>query len=392
MLHRSALGRSLVKFLWADIGSKILHQTLGVRSKVCDSTLDDNGLHKLVPDENVVWYATKTGVLNYPDTPSHRGGIHAFIRTGQVKVYREDIDHLSSNTVHLADANGTALPSPAGIAVATSWSTAPNIAFLQTDLHAELGIPSSHYSDAQKAFWHALDSRANEEIITFLPWLREAPKGPSATVKSEQSMQSKENAISDPNTNLDAKSESKCDSVHEPPASSEPIRLYRFMAPPGLTARGDHSIVFNGFVSNVANTMRLEVSALWCYAYLNGQLPHLAEATSPEPGHTAAGASADKLQRETTMEHERAGEATTRKIDVCYQAALYNAYTRRRFPYGYGAKIPDFEFEQMPYFDELLRDLGLSWRRKKDWLSDILLPYGPEDYRGLVAEWLSMKR
>jgi hypothetical protein len=52
----------------------------------------------------------------------------------------------------------------------------------------------------------------------------------------------------------------------------EPFRLYRFLAPPGLVAKGDRSIVFQGYVAELLNHVRHEVTGLWWYAYLNDKL------------------------------------------------------------------------------------------------------------------------
>jgi hypothetical protein len=43
----------------------------------------------------------------------------------------------------------------------------------------------------------------------------------------------------------------------DPEIQYTPFRLYRTIAPPGLTTRGEHSIAFIGYVSNIASTIRL---------------------------------------------------------------------------------------------------------------------------------------
>ncbi|KAB8339316.1 hypothetical protein FH972_022249 [Carpinus fangiana] len=363
LLHHTPVGRFLVKKTWSNMGRDIVRQTLGRTSGSVDA-----GMLDLVPDENVVWYGTKTGVLNYSLTglsAKYEDSFHALVRSGQVKVYRADISHLSPGTIHLNDDAGTALPSPAGLAIATSWETAPNVLFPQTELHADLGIPSKHYTDDQKAFWHALDARATDEVLEHLPLVKEAPVSPA-----------------------------KQTGVERP-------RLYRYLAPPGLTAKGDNSIVFQGFVSNVANTLRLEISALWCYAYLNGKLsvpgssstPARINSTSFPVTRFRTGDSADS--KSYSKDNLKFSEDTvaSKPVDdrIAYESALWSAYVRLRFPYGYGAKIPDFEFEQVQYFDVLMQDLGLPCQRKKGWFSDLFLPYGPKDYRGIVAEWLKVQ-
>lgn len=55
---------------------------------------------------------------------------------------------------------------------------------------------------------------------------------------------------------------------------------------------------------------------------------------------------------------------------------------------GYGHRFPDFIFELVPYLDNLLKDLGLPWKRKRSWLQEVFGAYGPEDYKGLTDEWM----
>lgn len=108
--------------------------------------------------------------------------------------------------------------------------------------------------------------------------------------------------------------------------------------------------MFLGMFSNISSFMRLELQCLWAYAYLNDQLP----------------------------------------IDtgsVFEETALFARYARYRAPYGHGRFFPDLVFDQVPYFDMLLQDLGLRYWRKGNWLKELFSAYGPEDYKGLVQEW-----
>ncbi|KAL2169068.1 hypothetical protein VTG60DRAFT_6490 [Thermothelomyces hinnuleus] len=56
---------------------------------------------------------------------------------------------------------------------------------------------------------------------------------------------------------------------------------------------------------------------------------------------------------------------------------------------AYGARFPDFVFDAVPYIDLLLGDLGLRMHRKRGWLREMTEPYGPEDYRDLVGEFVA---
>jgi hypothetical protein len=134
-----------------------------------------------------------------------------------------------------------------------------------------------------------------------------------------------------------------------------PYRFYRSIAPPLLTTQRDRSIAFIGYVSNIAGTTRLEIQCLWAYAYLTNQL-----------------------------------EIDTSK--VFEETALMTRYCHFRAPYGHGRWYPDLNFDQLPFFDLLLKDLGLRTWRKANVLRELFEPYGWEDYRGLVGEWLELQR
>lgn len=212
--------------------------------------------------------------------------------------------------------------------------------FLPTSIHSDLGIPSRDYTPDQQALWHSLDARADAEVTSTLPRLR---TGPHRVEKLDDIAKSKQLG---------------------------PLRLYRFLAPPGLTATGDRSIAFAGFATNLLGHTRNEIAGLWIYAYLNHKL-----AIDQPSGYSK--------QLTSTLPNQP---------DFAYQAALANRYCVKRFPYGFGARFPDFVFEQVPFFDLLLRDLGLRERRKGSLWKEIFEPYGPNDYRGLAAEWLALQK
>lgn len=79
--------------------------------------------------------------------------------------------------------------------------------------------------------------------------------------------------------------------------------------------------------------------------------------------------------------------SSTPAPDYHYTAALTQRYCALRFPYGFGHRFPDFVFEQIPFFDVLLTDLGLKTRRKSSWWREIFEPYGQGDYRRVAEEW-----
>jgi len=270
-------------------------------------------------------YGTSSGTLNYEQD------IFQFVKSGQVQVHREDLERLSDHMVHLAD--GTALRVDA-LVLSTGFSAKPAVAFEPAASHADLGLPSTEYTAAQQALWAELDEKADLAIAAQFPRLLRGPfEGPASAAPKP---------------------------YHAGMAAEVPYtpwRLYRGVAPPGLAARGDRSLVFLGMFSNVANTIRLEVQCLWALAYMTDRLPGL-----------------------------RADDPVAAK-GVLAETALFQRYTRHRSPFGHGPFFPDLVFDQLPYWDLLLNDLGLPTRRKANAFRELFEAYSQEDYKGLVQEW-----
>ena len=79
--------------------------------------------------------------------------------------------------------------------------------------------------------------------------------------------------------------------------------------------------------------------------------------------------------------------------DVYWEAAMLQRFCMRRHPYGFGRRWPDFVADAIPWNDLLLRDVGLSGKKKGGSLwRECFEPYGMEDYRGVAEEWLSKRK
>lgn len=135
------------------------------------------------------------------------------------------------------------------------------------------------------------------------------------------------------------------------PAAREPLRLYRFIVP--STHISARSIAFAGAVSSINTAVCATAQGHWIAAYLSGRLDRA-------PG--------------------------TAK-DVEEEIMLHTQWGKWRYPCGYGASLPDFVFEGLPYVDMLLRDMGIKNNRKKGLFAELTKPYLPSDFRGLVEEW-----
>lgn len=257
---------------------------------------------------------------------SYETELYDFIKSGQVQIHREDISHMSRRTIHLA--NGRDLSADA-LFLATGFSAKPTIAFNPPSLHSSLGIPTTQMTDAQEQFWRRLDIKSDQALLAKYPGLL---SGPHHATKSDTAL--RYNPGIDPENN------------------HSPFRLYRSIAPPGLTANGERSLAFVGVFSNFANNTRIELQCLWAYAYLNNKL---------------------KIDEK----------------DVFTETSLLSRYSQHRTPFGHGRSFPDHVFDQLPYFDTLIQDLGLSPWRKSNIFKEIFSSYTALDYRGLASEWLA---
>ncbi|CAK1359363.1 hypothetical protein CB0940_05583 [Cercospora beticola] len=318
LLHSTKLGQKIVTAFWAQVGHDNLEPS---------GYFNDPKLEPLLPDCGWFDIATSLGTLNYPSD------LLDFIRSGQVKLHRKDISHLSDHTVHLND--GTSLHSDAYIS-SSGWQWRPTITFKPATLHASLGIASDDYTSDQELFWSNLDSRADRELFSRFPILQTRPYPPSYSSSSTTK-------------------------------PTQPQRLHRLIAPPILSAAGDRTLAFAGAGANISHILKSTITSIWIYAYFNDKL-------SIDP------------HRDMTEEQ------------VCYEAALTQRWSMRRYTYGFGKRFVDFVWDAVPWNDVLLKDLGLEGRRKKGswfgvrWWREMFEPYTVADYRGLGREWLEKQK
>ena len=319
LLHQTWLGRKFVEIFWSALSNDTLHQ----------SGFDSHPkLQVLKPDSGLFETGKGLAILNYPTDALD------YVRSGQVKVHRQDLSHMSEHAVHLRD--GTRLKSDAFV-FSTGWLPGPTVGFQPSSLHFELGIPSTDYSDQQTTFWEQLDREADIEIFKRWPSL--------ATLKNPPRTES---SFEEPQLDGENGSESQ--------QNYQPLRLYRSLVPPRLAAKGDRSIAFAGLSANLTNHVRNEIAGLWIYAYMNDML---------------------------TVDPCRDVE------NIYWETALFNRFCFRRHPYGFGSRFPDFVFDSVPWNDLLLHDLGLSGLRKGGgFYRELFEPYAMADYRGITAEWL----
>jgi len=324
LLHRTYIGRLLVGGFWKVIMNDVL-------------SLNKYESHpntaKLKPWDDVMSTGTSYGLINYETD------IWDVIKSDLVNIHISDVAYLSPGSVHLAD--GTKLEADALLAH-TGWKQTPSIKFLPEGIESDLGIPSASgegLSETVSRSQQAMLDEADTEIQVQLPMLaNRRTNGPHGS--SKPGISSKDSKI------------------------GESFLLYRFLVPSSHRFLMVRDIVFVGLVQNFSNITNAHIQGLWASAYFNGLLLR-------DPGRT------ELLENKTALENIRR------------EAILHNRYGKWRYPSDWGVdKSPSFIFDAVPYFDLLLRDLGVnSWRKGPFW-REILGPYGPRDYKDINEEWL----
>ncbi|KAJ4351620.1 uncharacterized protein N0V89_006963 [Didymosphaeria variabile] len=132
---------------------------------------------------------------------------------------------------------------------------------------------------------------------------------------------------------------------------ADPLRYYRFMVPSGMLAK--RNFAFAGMISSVSTAICASTQGLWITAYFD-----------------------DKLDRQAKTQDE-----ITREI------MMHTQWGKWRYPCGYGASLPDFVFEGIPYVDMLLKDMGIRNKRKGSFIKELISPYVPKDYNGVLDEY-----
>ncbi|KAG7402849.1 FAD-dependent monooxygenase DEP4 [Fusarium oxysporum f. sp. rapae] len=312
LLNNTKAGRFVIRTVWKYLENLILSQ---------NAFATDAEVAKLRPLQQPFW--SNIAILNYSSN------IYDYVSSGQVRVHRKDVAHLSDHTIHFDD--GTSVTTDAMIRI-TGWEFAPPIKFKPEGIDGALGIPSLSYTKQDTVLWEELTRMADVEILKRFPILKNAP----VTID-------KNSLMVDPLAKADS-SKSQ--------ASYTPYRLYRFIVPPGLTRDGDHSLVFLKMMGTTSNTKLAEVQSIWAYAYFNHQV---------------------KIDRE----------------NVYRETALFNRFNRWRYPFGFGARYPDTQFDTLAYMNMLMSDLGINIYRKGNAFKEIFQAYEIKDYKGMVNEFLA---
>ncbi|KAK0609113.1 hypothetical protein DIS24_g12487, partial [Lasiodiplodia hormozganensis] len=254
---------------------------------------------------------------------------------------------------------------------------------------AELGVPGAGGrekkvgGEEEEEDEASLVARADEEILTALPGLREQPpqgRPPHLRKTSEAKY------------GTDQQKKKTLDDAYA---------LYRFMIPP----RRIHTrtLAFAGVVRTPVTATIAEMQALWLCAFFDHRLPHLEPSTippspsslnpddalpSPKLSTPAVEKGPDDVKLHDDQQQQREMSAISARVR--YDAILHARYGAWRYPAGFGGVLPDFFFDTLPLFDLMLAELGLPRWRKGGFVKEVFSSYGPHDYTGLVEEWMEM--
>ena len=255
------------------------------------------------------------------------------------------------------------------------WKFTPGVKMMPEEKLAGWGVPSEKYSKTQKEDWRQMDMKADIDILERFPMLAEGPQASLNPLLVNASA-----LPSMPQTLQTERGDSKTDEEYAP------WRLWRGIAPPSQVATGERNLVILGMNQQFQGSVRSEIAGLWAYAYLHGMLESSLRSLSSTGGPLTVDVNSEEGGK--LSEHKSSDDA------IKYDTALFNRFGKWRCPLGQGARYPDFVFDAVPYFDLLLGDLGLKyWRKGWGIVGEIFGGgYGPEDYTGLIEEWLARKR
>ncbi|OAA34116.1 Flavin monooxygenase-like protein [Metarhizium rileyi] len=331
-LHGTWLGRFITNLFWKLLALDVLSR--------CQFYWHPE-VRKLKPKLDIMFAGASFSILNYETD------FFDYVKSGQVKVHVADVDRLSEGKVHLSD--NTCFESDS-ILVHTGWKRAPAIKFLPEGLDAELGLPHERRDELKAQGLGSNDNlldRADREVLSRFPSLRGQP-------------QYLKNYV--PLSEVQGVARAGTLTKHN---SMTPFMLHRLIVPASARFLRHRDMAFCGMAMDFSTPILAHIQSLWTASYMSGSLSRDATSSISEPG------ALEKLQ---------------------YQTVLINRFGKWRYPVDWGNRSPSFIFDAVPYYDMLLRDLGLALKRKRGFFSDLFEGYEPGDYRDTTLEWMAKQR
>lgn len=350
LLHRTRFGRKIVDGFHFKVMQAGVEKAAGFERAA--------GTERLRPWHDIFWIGTGRGLLNY-EAPD----VFELVRQGRIEVHVADVAGLEGRAVRLGD--GAVVEGVDALVCSTGWDHRPPVRFVRggADISAELGVPHALGKGDEED--RALVARADREILEALPRLRDQPKPARPPHLRDEPCQARDPAER---------------------TMEGSYALYRFMVPPSRIHT--RTLAFAGVVRTPVTAMIAEMQALWLSAFFSHQMPHLdadvpSSLAPPSPKLSTPAIEKGAQDAEMRTEQSRA-EISAR---VKYESILHARYGLWRYPYGFGAVMPDFFFDSVPLFDLMGSELGLRSWRKANMVKEIFSSYGPQDYVGMVDEW-----
>lgn len=249
-----------------------------------------------------------------------------FARSDHIQIHHADVICLSEDSIKMTDGD---VENVDALICCTGWNALPPIDFQPIEIRESLGLSQKELESeimlAQNARSWILDKR---------PYLRKPSRLTQIPQREKEAT---------------------------PSGTTTPYRLYRFVVPSNERLLEARNLAFIGIDFSLLTVLLAQVQALWITAFFKDKLSHV----------RSSGTEYQQIIHDTIIQSE------------------YQQLRRPKIAGGAGEKFPDLVFDNLPYVDLMLKDLGLQTMRKGSWLSDMLVPYSLKDYRGLVQEWLS---
>ncbi|KAL4900419.1 hypothetical protein BDW74DRAFT_188270 [Aspergillus multicolor] len=295
-------------------------------------------LKKLEPWTTPFWMGNSLSIHNYETS------WFDLVREGRIRVHIADVEELSEGRVYLRDANGEEERLNAdALVLCTGWRCD-----IPVQLEAER--QSAHaYAKQQKNRKEAL-----EAVYESAPYLKTlARRTPNAPAYQGQTV-----------------------SREKEGSPSFPL-LYRDILPVQQCFIKRKNLAFIGMSVSIHAVLVAQAQALWITALFVDKIPSL------HFGHE------NEDIRNSNLDMYKA---------IQNRAILDRAYGEVRRPRetgGLAGHHQDLVFDNLPYVDGLLADLGVETRRKgrgvRGWWRELTEAYCPADYRGMVGEWMALQ-
>ncbi|EHK27464.1 uncharacterized protein TRIVIDRAFT_124753, partial [Trichoderma virens Gv29-8] len=262
---KSKLGTWLIDKFWSFATKK-------TRTGALYAGMTDENRRKLLPEADSALFSAAGGAALH-SCPKFMSELSK--PDGLITVHRARIASAQDQTLCLS--NGETICCQA-LVFGTGWTSED--ALFDPALGLNLGLPKPVVleDEASKDHWQKLHSRADADLLSLFPILKDSPG----------------------RRNADALT---------------PYRLYRYMLPSSLAATNDRSLVFLGYLISIQTHILSEVSALWAICWLENIIELGVPKTKEEIDYEIAKVNAFTLRKNLSQE-PTAGSGIQHFVDL----------------------------------------------------------------------------